>query len=57
MNSAEHEELIKEIAKLNRYCTQYMSREMTIHQALGYRGSKYLSNIFELALKTKEDKQ
>ena len=54
--SNDTEKLLKEIVKLHRYSTQYMSREMSIHQTLGVRGSKYLCNIFEIAARLQEEK-
>ena len=49
MASKKEKELIEQIDKLQRYCTQYASREVNIHHALGITGSKMLQDLFEKA--------
>lgn len=46
MSEEKQKKLLQQIEKLNRYITQYASREHSVHTALGTTGSNLLVSVF-----------
>lgn len=43
----QQKDLIEQVEKLQRYCSQFCSRSLNIEQALGVTGSNLLNSVFE----------